>query len=296
MPSWQSSDIEVNGLRLHYTRTGGAKPPLVLAHGVGDDGLCWTTVAEAFAPEYDVIMVDARGHGRSAAPEQGYGPAEQAEDMAGVIEGLGLDQPVILGHSMGAMTTLALAGTYPNVPRAILLEDPPPWWMAGVEGSLEEGTRRAQMRAMMADLKRKTCAELAAEQRAVAPHWPDAEIRRWADSKQRFSPNVLNVFNRRVDESVNWLTTLPRITCPALLVTADAEQGALVTKESAATLQSLIPQLRVAHIPAAGHSIRHDQLAHYLDVIRAFLGELPAPMPPRGLNEGARCSSSPAPV
>src|SRR5689334_12208850 len=98
MTSWQSSDIEVHGLRLHYTRTGGAGPPLVLAHGVGDDGLCWTTVAEALMPEYDVIMVDARGHGRSDAPEQGYGPAVQAADLAGVIAGLDLHRPIILGH------------------------------------------------------------------------------------------------------------------------------------------------------------------------------------------------------
>lgn len=276
-PSWQSSDIDVNGLRLHYTRTGGARPPLVLAHGVGDDGLCWTTVAEALASEYDVIMVDARGHGRSAAPEQGYGPAEQAEDLAGVIAGLGLHQPIILGHSMGALTTLALASTYPDVPRAILLEDPPPWWMPGADGSPEEGARRAQMRAMMADLKRKTCDELVAEQRAAAPDWPAAEIRRWADSKQRFSPNVLGVFNGRVDASVNWRTILPHITCPALLITADPEHGALVTGESAAALQSLIPQLRVAHVPAAGHSIRHDQLTHYLDVVSAFLRERSLP-------------------
>ena len=72
MATWQSGDVTVNGLRLHYTRTGGAKPPVVLAHGFSDDGLCWTPVAEALEADYDVIMVDARGHGRSEAPEQGY--------------------------------------------------------------------------------------------------------------------------------------------------------------------------------------------------------------------------------
>jgi N-formylmaleamate deformylase len=275
MTSWQSSDIEVHGLRLHYTRTGGARPPLVLAHGVGDDGLCWTTVAEAFAPEYDVIMVDARGHGRSSAPEQDYGPAAQAEDLAGVIAELGLHRPIILGHSMGAMTTLALAGTYPAVPEAILLEDPPAVWMPRAGDAQEEMVTRAQRGAAMASLKRKTCAELVADQRAVAPHWSDAEIERWADSKQRFSPNVLEIFHAPVAAGVDWAAILPRITCPALLITADPEQGAIVTAESAAALHSLIPQLRIAHIPAAGHSMRHDQLAAYLAVVGAFLKELP---------------------
>src|SRR5207302_5498122 len=113
MASWPAGDIEVNGLRLHYTRTGGARPPVVLAHGVTDDGLCWAPVAEALAPEYDVIMVDARGHGRSDAPEQGYDPATQAADLAGVIAALNLQKPFVLGHSMGAATTLVMAGTYP---------------------------------------------------------------------------------------------------------------------------------------------------------------------------------------
>jgi pimeloyl-ACP methyl ester carboxylesterase len=70
METWQQGNIETGGLRLHYTRTGGAKPPVVLAHGFSDDGLCWTPVARALQAEYDVIMVDARGHGQSAAPEQ----------------------------------------------------------------------------------------------------------------------------------------------------------------------------------------------------------------------------------
>ena len=51
MTHWQSGDIRVNGLMLHYTRTGGAKPPVVLAHGFSDDGLCWTPVAEALEAE-----------------------------------------------------------------------------------------------------------------------------------------------------------------------------------------------------------------------------------------------------
>ena len=144
--TWQSDTIEVNGLRLHYTRTGGDKPALVLAHGFSDDGLCWAPVAEILAPDYDVIMVDARGHGRSAAPEQGYGSAEHVADLAGVISALRLQRPILLGHSMGAMSTLLLAGTYPDLPRAILLEDPrDAGELAGAMERLMDPERRAAM-------------------------------------------------------------------------------------------------------------------------------------------------------
>jgi pimeloyl-ACP methyl ester carboxylesterase len=273
MASWPAGDIEVNGLRLHYTRTGGAKPPVVLAHGVTDDGLCWTPVAEVLAPEYDVIMVDARGHGRSDAPEQGYGPAEQAADLAGVIAALGLYRPAVLGHSMGAVTGLALAGTYPDVPGAILLEDPPAWWMAAWDTSPASEERQAQMRIWLGELKRKTREELIAEQRAAMPNWSEAELGPWADAKLRFSPSVLSIFNPHTAATIDWPATLRRITCPALLITADPAQGAIVTEESAAALQALVPQLRIEHILEAGHNIRRDQFDRYMEAVRAFLAE-----------------------
>lgn len=271
MAHWQSGDVVANGLRLHYTRTGGAKPPLVLAHGFSDDGLCWTPVAEALAPDYDVIMVDARGHGRSDAPEQGYGPAEHAADLAGAIDALGLRRPALLGHSMGAATSLALASTYPDAVGAILLEDPPAWWVVAPEDAAPPEDRRAHMRERIVRLKGQTREEMIAAQHAETPHWSDAELGPWADAKLRFNPNALNFGS---GAPVDWPAILPRIACPALLITADPARGAIVTAEGAAALQALVPQLRVANIADAGHSIRRDQFERYMEVVRAFLSEL----------------------
>ncbi len=275
MDIWQSGDIEVNGLRLHYVRTGGDKPQVVLAHGFSDDGLCWTPVAEVLALEYDVIMVDARGHGRSDGPEQGYGSAEHAGDLAGVITGLGLRRPAVLGHSMGAATALVLAGMYPDRAGAILLEDPPAWWVATSSPELA-AERQAQMRSRIIELKRKIREELIADARANSPRWPEAELGPWADAKLRFSFNALN---RLGAAAVDWQATLRRITCPALLITADPEQGALVTEESAREIHALVPQLRIAHIPGAGHNIRREQFDRYIDAVRSFLAEVTACLP-----------------
>lgn len=267
MNNWQANFIDTNGIRLHYTRTGGAKPPLVLAHGFSDDGLCWTPVAEILAADYDVIMVDARGHGRSAGPEQGYGSAESAADLAGVITGLGLARPAVLGHSMGAATALALAGTYPTLPGAILLEDPPAWWFADPAAV---PNRRVRFGERIVALKRKTREELIAEQRIQSPSWSEAELGPWADSKLRLSFYVLN---HEGAAAVDWRATVQQITCPTLLITADPDQGAIVTPEGAAALQALVPQAQIAHIPGAGHSIHREQFDHYMQVVRAFLTE-----------------------
>jgi N-formylmaleamate deformylase len=269
---WQTGYVDTNGLRLHYTRTGGEKPPLVFAHGVTDAGLCWTPVAEALAAEYDAIMVDARGHGRSDAPERGYGPAEQVVDLAGIITALELERPAVLGHSMGAATALVLAGTYPDLPGAILLEDPPAWWTDWTTTS--EATERLDgMRERFIGLQRKTREQLLDGQRAEQPGWSEADLEPWADAKQRFSPNVLSVLDQDTPASVDWPVVLRQISCPALLITADPERGALVTDERAEALKALVPHLQIVHVPEAGHNIRRDQFARFLHVIRAFLSE-----------------------
>jgi pimeloyl-ACP methyl ester carboxylesterase len=287
MSSWQSGDIEANGIRLHYTRTGGAdpdnaaKPPLVLAHGFSDDGLCWTPVAEALASDYDVVMVDARGHGRSDAPEEGYGPVEHAADLYGVITGLGLQRPAVLGHSMGGASTLVLAGNYPEVPGAILVEDagafgmrtPAPAQTDAVPTDEErqaQEKRLAERHAWIRDLKDKTREELITGQRAKTPGWSEAELAPWADSKLRLNPHVLNRDNAAI---VDWEAILRRITCPALLITADPALGAIITEEIAGELQAMVPQLRLAHVAQAGHNIRRDQFDRYMEVVRAFLDE-----------------------
>ncbi len=269
---WQTGYVETNGLRLHYSRTGGDKPPVVLAHGVTDAGPCWTQVAEALAPQYDAIMVDARGHGHSDAPERGYDPAAQADDLAGVITALELERPAVLGHSMGAATALVLAGAYPDLPGAILLEDPPAWW-TGWTATPEATERLAGMRERFIGLMGKTREELLDGQRAEQPGWSEADLEPWADAKQRFSPNVLSVLDQDNAAGIDWPEIMRQITCPALLVTADPELGAIVTEESAAMLKVLVPHLEIAHIAEAGHNIRRDQFGRYMEVVRGFLAD-----------------------
>ncbi|HWQ14390.1 MAG TPA: hypothetical protein VNL77_16440 [Roseiflexaceae bacterium] len=81
----------------------------------------------------------------------------------------------------------------------------------------------------------------------------------------------LNVLNRGTPTEVDWAGVLRRVTCPALLITGDPARGAIVTPEDAAALRRLVPQLQVAHIARAGHSVRRDQFARYLETVRTAL-------------------------
>lgn len=267
--TWKSGFVTTNKINIHYTRTGGDKQPLILMHGVTDDGLCWTPVARALCSDYDIIMVDARGHGRSDTPLRGYGPGMHAKDLAGLISTLKIKRPLILGHSMGAITTLTLAGTFPEIPLAILLEDPPHLWMSK-SASKEDAIHREQIKNWMISVKRKTHQELLKGEREANPHWSSTELKYWADSKQRFSVHLINAFSEK-DRSAGLSTVLSRITCPALLITGDPARGAIITAESASALQKIIPQVKVSHVAKAGHSIRRDQFEKYLKAIRSFL-------------------------
>lgn len=271
MSPWQSSDLHINGLRLHYTRTGGQKPPLVLAHGFSDDGACWNPVAELFAQDYDIIMPDVRGHGLSEGPEHGYSIRQQVDDLYGIITALGLHKPLILGHSMGALVAMTLAGLYPDMPKAILLEDPPAWWYArGLPPHITPQQLTA-MRDSFAQRRQQTRDALIAEQHRAAPVWSDAELEPWAESKRLLNPAVVEVFDPATPRALNWPDIYKNITCPTLLITADAARGAIVTSEGASLLHEIVPQLQVAHIPGAGHCIHRDQLQTYLEAIKPFL-------------------------
>lgn len=265
MTPWTTGFLQSNGIRIHFTRTGGDKPALVALHGFSDDGLCWTPITQALEADFDVIMLDARGHGRSDDPESGYGYDAHAADVAGAIGALKLNKPMVLGHSMGAVTALALAGLHPGLAGAIILEDPPPFWMPPAP---VEQAPPAALRNWIVDIKRLTREEMIAQCRATSPSWPEGEFGPWADAKLRFSFNVIKLPGAPPNVTLRSLAAA--ITCPALLIIADTTLGAITSSTQANELKTLIPQLKIEQIGKAGHSIRRDQQARYIEALRAF--------------------------
>src|SRR5438105_827227 len=92
-PHWSEGTVMANGIHQHYYRTGGDRPALILLHGFSENGLCWSRVAKALEQDYDVIMVDARGHGLSSGPQTGYSQELLTQDVVGLIHELGLQPP-----------------------------------------------------------------------------------------------------------------------------------------------------------------------------------------------------------
>lgn len=270
MEEWQSGDVVANGIRIHYYRTGGDKPPIVLSHGFSDDGLCWTRLARALEADYDVVMPDARGHGLSEAPDAGYTAADRAADLAGFIKALGLDRPAIGGHSMGGSTSLYCAGLYPEVVGCAILEDPGIWLAGGGPSAEEREARSARMRQETEENRARSREELIAYLRGIRPTWDQVEWGPWADAKKRLDPKAAGM---RGQEPLTWQEALARIACPTLLVTSDPALGGIVTPEAAAEAKRILPSLKVVRLGGAGHNIRREAFEPFVAAAREFLAE-----------------------
>ncbi len=98
-----------DGTNLAYAQHGAGRD-LVLVHGITESRAAWDPVIPSLATKWHVTTVDVRGHGESdrRAP---YDTDTLATDVAAVVSALGLDEPLMVGHSMGAVIVSAYAGT-----------------------------------------------------------------------------------------------------------------------------------------------------------------------------------------
>jgi pimeloyl-ACP methyl ester carboxylesterase len=92
-----------DGVRLGYEEQGSGSPPMLLVHGWSCDHTHFAPQAEHFSKRHRVILVDLRGHGASDTPDQEYTMAGFADDLAFLCEQIGVDRPVVVGHSMGGV-------------------------------------------------------------------------------------------------------------------------------------------------------------------------------------------------
>jgi len=278
MTNWTDGYVVANGLKLHYYRTGGDKPQVVINHGAGDDGLCWTRVAKELEADYDLILPDARGHGRSAKGKGDYSARQRVADLAGLIEALKLDHPVVGGHSMGADTSVHLAATYPGMVRAIFLEDPPivqPGEALFNAPKEHEGKDMAKlMRQVMMTLKLLPGFMGMSLAKKINPTYPPDDLQPWLRSKQRLSSDFLNLMTEMDFQADSPFEAFNKVEVPVLLFIGDKEKMSIVSEDTAAKIATLNPRVQVVHLAGASHDIRRTRFEGYMPALKAFLHQV----------------------
>ncbi len=268
--------MKINGLDIHYYRTGSGLNQVVLNHGALDDGRCWPRVVKALEDEYDLIMPDARGHGMSDDGAGVYTAEARAGDLIGLIEALDLEKPVIGGHSIGGLTSLYTAAMRPDLIAGFFMEDPP----ITLPGEPLFGGQPVKDNQVA--IKRMTNAwrlikdaprffSLPLTKRLMPSATPEV-IESWLESKKLVSEDFIQAL-----ADPGWLTIdadkslLQEIISPAMLIFGDRDKGAIVSELVAESVRERIKGLRVVHLAGATHDIRRIQFDGYLAAVRDFL-------------------------
>jgi len=259
-------------LTLHVERDG-AGPPLILLHGFTGSAESWSPLRPSLGARVTTLAVDLPGHGASSAPADParYALARVADDLARLLDALGVDRAAVLGYSMGGRTALHFALAHPDRVAALVLESASP----GI-ASDDERAERARSDAALADdierdgveafVMRWEWLALWASQAALSPE-VRARLRaeRLANSARGLA-NSLRGAGAGADPPV--LDRLKQLDVPTLLVAGalDAKYVAL-----ARAMDAALPGASLEIVPDAGHAVHLERPAELVRVVLRFL-------------------------
>ena len=209
-----------DGTELVYWTWPGAGPPTLLLHGIGNYGHYWDLFADAVGGRLMLVAPDARGHGESGRPADGYGPADFTADALAVLDALGIESAVVVGHSMGGLHSINLAARHPIRVRALVIVDASP-------DPLPDGAKRAQRLLTGRPVRFRDRADARAYLERTSPGYPTAVYEnRLAFAFREESGELVwrsdraaleRIMTRRMPTEDRW-EALAAIACPTLVV------------------------------------------------------------------------------
>ncbi len=208
------------GVDLVFHEWPGGAPPVLLLHGIGNYGRYWDLFAREVDGAFRLIAPDARGHGSSGRPDDGYAPADFVADALAVLGARGIDRAVVVGHSMGGSHAMHLAADHPDRVLAVVLVD------VGVE-PMHEGSDRARRLTLTRPESFADRAEAEDHLRGTSPGYSDEVYANRLDHLFRTengrlvwrssSPALARIMSQRSEVEERW-AVLRRIRCPLAIV------------------------------------------------------------------------------
>jgi pimeloyl-ACP methyl ester carboxylesterase len=257
MPLVTASD----GVKLYYEEAG-AGAPIVFVHEFAGDHRSWEPQLRYFARRYRCIVYNARGYPPSDVPEDGekYSQDRARDDIAAVLDGLGIAKAHVVGLSMGGFATLHFGLRYPE--RAVSLV------VAGCGYGAEPG-KRAQFHAETEQTARTIASEGMAKASvgyALGPtrvQLQNKDPRGWAEFARQLAEHsstgssltMLGVQRRR-PSLYDLVDRMRKLTVPTLVITGDEDEPCL---EPGLLMKRTIPSAALVVLPNSGHAINLEE-------------------------------------
>jgi len=262
-----------DGVVLHVEDEGDG-PPVVLLHGVMMSGRFFERQIGGGLGGHRVIAPDFRGHGRSSKVLAGHTVANYAQDVHRLLEALGVERPVLVGWSMGAMVVyeyLKAFGT--GAVRGVVIVDQPPSdfaWDGYPFGVLTVGALAEMIEGLQLDQ-----AAVAAEFAGLMQHDPSDEVTAWmVEEILRLPAAVASTI--LADQTLqDYRPLLPTIDCPALVLFG--RDPKLTPPEAGAWIAEQIPGARLEVFESSSHCPFYEEADRFNAVLSEWVRGLGAP-------------------
>jgi pimeloyl-ACP methyl ester carboxylesterase len=267
-----------NGARLAYVAMGERRgAPVVLIHGYTDSARDWVPLVPYLSPHLRLILVDLRGHGRSAKPECCYTRWDFAYDVKLLLDALGVTRADIVGHSLGSIVAQTFAESWPERTRRVVLISSTAGARAGSPADKPAYDYASQIRALREPLDPDS--PFMIEWWASPTPVDEDFIRR---ERRDAAAIPLRVWLAVLDQGLAFgdlQSTLPRLTAPVLLIWGSKDP--LFGEQVRQTLRAALPQAQVKIFEGLGHNPLWEDPRACADVMNAFLTAAPAPVGPQ---------------
>jgi 2-succinyl-6-hydroxy-2,4-cyclohexadiene-1-carboxylate synthase len=255
------------------TRTEGKA--ILCLHGRWGRGETWVDFMLRYGDRYRVIAPDLRGHGLSGKPATGYSGAEMAEDMLGLLDHLGLESAIVVGHSMGGHVAACLAASHAERVDAVAILDKS---AAGPARAQEGGLRPGVAGDPVTGHWPLPFATLQAAREYVRKEMEsDLSYEYFMNSLSETAEGYGMLFSREaVAENIaryeDWFDLLPNLDCPVLLMRSTGS-GA-VPDGDFARMRSLLPDCMACEIAHPDHNVHLADKAAFHACFDSFLAGL----------------------
>lgn len=264
------SKVQSGDVAIHYRRLGSnrGQTPILIVHGLSYFSYDWLGVGESLGREREVILMDMRGFGDSDwSPSRDYSVPSMAQDIIAVLDHAGWTRVVLVGHSMGARSTICAAAKHPQRAAALALIDYSP------ENAPAGARRTATSVARVPDLF-KTVDEAMAYFKSTDRARFEAYLKPVPGGfVLKRDPYFQEIFKsgQRPHLGVDMWQLIGEVRCPILSMRGTRSD--MYAAETVAKLKAANPRLQVAEVDA-GHNIAGENKDGFLSALNQFLSQM----------------------